>query len=204
MYLKSFCSSFCSELLSNSLQLWLHQNECTFQKNHSLSMGGAHSWVEASVDSPPSAIRYSSTKHVLAPPLTSSAIQTQRCDRNARRNNLRFLHGTATYILFCFCFVSFACLFVCFLIYIKYNLAGYIITPRTMPSLYPLLIFIYLFSLHKKRQRRQETGKIPNCTGSARLKTPKLTCNLLKIKKAKEVYQLGFQVCRPWKSRVKN
>ena len=27
------------------------------------------------------------------------ALQTQQCDRNMRRSNLRFLHGTATYVL---------------------------------------------------------------------------------------------------------
>ena len=32
----------------------MHQNECTFQKLHSLSMGGAHSQVEASITSPTS------------------------------------------------------------------------------------------------------------------------------------------------------
>ena len=35
-------------------QLWLHQNECTFQKIHSLSTGGAHSRVEASITCPTS------------------------------------------------------------------------------------------------------------------------------------------------------
>ena len=60
MYLKPVCASFCSELLSKSGlthvchyswngQLWQHQNDCTF---HSLSMGGAHSQVEASITSP--------------------------------------------------------------------------------------------------------------------------------------------------------
>ena len=33
-------------------QLWLYQNECTFSRIHSLSMGGAHSRVEASIASP--------------------------------------------------------------------------------------------------------------------------------------------------------
>ena len=28
---------------------------------------------------------------------SATALQTQQCDRNTRRNNLRFLHGTATY-----------------------------------------------------------------------------------------------------------
>ena len=32
----------------------LHQNECTFQKIHSLSTGGAHSRVQASITSPTS------------------------------------------------------------------------------------------------------------------------------------------------------
>ena len=65
MYLKSVCASFCSELISKSGwthvchyswngQLWLHQNECTFQKIHSLSTGGAHSRVEATITSPTS------------------------------------------------------------------------------------------------------------------------------------------------------
>ena len=65
MYLKSICASFWSELLSKSGythvchyswngQLWLHQNECTFPKIHSLSTGGAHSRVEASITSPTS------------------------------------------------------------------------------------------------------------------------------------------------------
>ena len=29
--------------------------------------------------------------------LQAPMLQTQRCDRNTRRNNLRFLHGTVTY-----------------------------------------------------------------------------------------------------------
>ena len=39
-------------------------------------------------------------------------------------------------------------------------------------------------------------GKIPNFTDSERLKTPKTDC-ALKFEQEKEVYQLGFQVCRP-------
>ena len=34
-----------------------------------------------------------STKQVWAPPLTNTALWTQRCNRSTRRNNLRFLHG---------------------------------------------------------------------------------------------------------------
>ena len=146
-------------------------------------------------------------------------IRTQRCDRNVRRSNLRFLHETATYILFCFCFVSLLVYFCCFLIYIKYALAGYIITPRTMPSLYPSLIFIYFFSLHEKKkehqlegpyrriigyQRGRKLGKSPIVRTVKGWRLQNLPFNWLKVKKAKEVYQLEFQVCRPWKSRVKN
>ena len=44
---------------------------------------------------------HASKKHVWAPPLTEvqwMVLQTQRCNRNTRRNNLRFLHVTATYV----------------------------------------------------------------------------------------------------------
>ena len=44
-------------------------------------------------------------------------------------------------------------------------------------------------------------GKIPNFTDSERMKTPKTDC-ALNIYKDKEFYQLGFQVCWPWKRRV--
>ena len=44
-----------------------------------------------------------STKHIWAPPLTEvqrySAL-TQRCNRNLWQNNLRFLHGTATFVFY--------------------------------------------------------------------------------------------------------
>ena len=54
-------ASFCSELLSKSdsclplLLEWttlMHQKKCTLKKNHSLSMGGTHSRVEANITSP--------------------------------------------------------------------------------------------------------------------------------------------------------
>ena len=43
--------------------------------------------------------------------------------------------------------------------------------------------------------------KITNFTDSERFKTPKTNC-ALKVYKDKEFYQLGFQVCWPWKFRV--
>ena len=56
--------------------------------------GGAHTRFVDSLDI------HASTKHIWAPPLTEvsdTVLWTQRCDRNTRQNNLRFLHGTATY-----------------------------------------------------------------------------------------------------------
>jgi len=44
-------------------------------------------------------------------------------------------------------------------------------------------------------------GKIPNFTDSEQFKTPKTDC-ALKVYQDKEFYQLGFQVCWPWKFRV--
>ena len=44
------------------------------------------------------------------------------------------------------------------------------------------------------------TGIWENFTDSEGMKTPKIDC-LLKFQD-KEVYRLGFQVCRPWKYRV--
>ena len=117
-------------------------------------------------------------------PNRSSAIQTQQCDRNARRNNLRFLHGTATYILFCFVFFFFACLLLLFFDIIILNMPLLVTSLPPAPCL-PCTLYFYLlfFATRKKEvgraiigcQRRQETGKIPNCTESERLRTPKLT-----------------------------
>ena len=59
--------------------------------------GGAHMHFVDSSDI------HASTLHVRALPLTEvqryMALQTQQCAWNTRWNNLRFLHGTATYVL---------------------------------------------------------------------------------------------------------
>ena len=49
-------------------------------------------------------------------------------------------------------------------------------------------------------QCQQEMGKISNFTDSEQLKTPKTDC-VLKVYKDKEFYQLGLQICWPWKYR---
>ena len=46
---------------------------------------------------------HTSMKHVRAPPLTEIqqyGASNQQCGQNMRRNNLRFLHGTATFTSF--------------------------------------------------------------------------------------------------------
>ena len=97
LHLKPVGASFCSELLSKSGlthvchyswngQLWLHQNDCTFLKIHSLSTGGAHSRVEANITSPtfpPYVGKQLTALFHTQPPLTSRlysiAPQTVNC-----------------------------------------------------------------------------------------------------------------------------
>ena len=78
---------------------------CIFQAHHRVwcaiarwtsAKGGAHThYVNAWISDP-------STKRIWAPPLgkrSATSRQTQWCARNTRRNNIRFLSGTATCVV---------------------------------------------------------------------------------------------------------
>ena len=127
------------------------------------------------------------------------------------RDGITFDFYTGLPHIYCFVFVFFLCLFI------FWHIPLLVTSLPPAPCLpYTLYFYLLLFATRKKRSWKGLIDPLLDANADRKLgKSPIVRTvkgwglqnwpfNLLKVKKAKEVYQLGFQVCRPWKSRVKN